>query len=110
MNKRLLVTILTLITAVIHIFLGMSFWGDTMSTLMVLNGLGYLALLSGLYYLPQFAGQRPLFHWALILFAIVTIIAYFIVNQSLGSGLGIATKLIELVLVLVLLFVKEKAQ
>jgi peptidoglycan/LPS O-acetylase OafA/YrhL len=109
MNKRILVTILTLITAIIHVYLGMSYWGDTMSTLMLLNGLGYLALLAGLYYLPQLAGQRSLFHWGLILFAIVTVIAYFIVNKGLGGGLGIATKLVELVLVLVLVLQKEKA-
>ncbi|MBK7893730.1 MAG: hypothetical protein IPJ90_02290 [Anaerolineaceae bacterium] len=48
---------LTVATALIHIVLGVMA-GGTFLIIFLLNGLGYLALLAALYFLPQFAAQR----------------------------------------------------
>ena len=95
-NTRLLIIGLTVATAVIHIVIG--------GALFILNGLGYLGLL-GLMYLPlpaldsvrQYA--RPI----LIVYTIVTIIGYFVMNPDpFGSVLGLIDKAIELALVILL--------
>ncbi|MBK8988409.1 MAG: hypothetical protein IPM39_20470 [Chloroflexi bacterium] len=69
----------------------------------ILNGLGYLALLAGLYFLPQLAGQRALIRWALLGFTAVTIILYFVFNwPEVWGVIGLLTKAIELALVVLL--------
>jgi len=92
------IIILTLITAVIHLSLG--------GSMFILNGLGYLALLAA-YLLPQpfFAKRHGLIRWLFIAYTLLTIILYFVFHID-GSwqqdGLGLATKLAEVILVLLL--------
>lgn len=96
---------LTVATAVIHLVLGFS--GNT---LFILNGLGYLGLL-GMLYLPLdfLDGYRGIVRWVLIVYTIITIVLFFAFNWQLGFGpLGLITKAIELVLV-VLLFMDTRA-
>lgn len=93
---------LTIATALIHIVLG-ALAGGTFLILFLLNGLGYLALLAGLYFLPQLAGQRALIRWVFLAFTAVTIILYFVFNWSdIWSPMGIVDKIIELVLLVLL--------
>lgn len=101
MNKKTLIIILTTATALIHLFLGFS---PTINPLFILNGVGYLSLLAGLYYLPQLAAQRSLIRYALIGYAAITIVAYFIVQgaDALSSPLGLTTKAIEVILIILL--------
>ncbi len=97
------VIVLTLLTALLHLALGVGFFQDTLGKLFVLNGLGYLALLAALYFLPQFAGMRSLVRWALMAFAAVTIVAYFVVNpDALRSPPGLIDKAIEIALIVLL--------
>jgi len=96
------IILLTVATAVIHLYLGIRFSGP----LFILNGIGYLALLAGLY-LPQFSNYRSIIRWALILFTATTIIAWVIVARAQPSPLGIADKLIEAALI-VLLFIEGR--
>ena len=93
---------LTVATAIIHLFIGVTNLPNG-GVLFVLNGIGYLALVAGLYFVPQLAGQRSMVRWVLIGFAALTIILYFVINDDpLGSILGLITKVIELVLIVLL--------
>lgn len=90
----------TLITAVIHLFLG--------DLLFILNGLGYFALGAVfLLPLPFLKPWREVARWTLIGYALLTIILYFIAHPN-GSwqqdGLGVATKFFEFLLILLLIY------
>jgi hypothetical protein len=76
-------------------------------TLFILNGLGYLALLAGLY-LPTrwlFVGLRPWMRWALLAYALVTIVSWLAIGDR--TTLAYMTKVVELALV-GLLFVESR--
>lgn len=100
---RIAITILALITAVIH--LGLAFVLDgTMQILFILNGIGYLALLWAFLRPPAFLQDKSmLVHLAFMGFAVVTIIGYFVVNGlKTDDYLGLFTKVVELLLVIAL--------
>lgn len=50
------IIVLTLLTALLHLALGIGFFQDTLGKLFVLNGLGYVALLAGA--LPKIRSAR----------------------------------------------------
>ena len=95
---------LTVATAVIHIILAILSSGQPMFLILfLLNGLGYLALLAALYFMPQMAGQRAMVRWAFLAFTAVTFILYFVFNwPEIWNPMGIVDKLIELVLIILL--------
>ena len=104
MNRAMLRTaiiVLTVATAFIHgvlLNLGMG----TIDPAFTLNALGYLALLAALFFvrLPFLQGREALLHYALIGFTAVTIVAYFVINQSpFTDGLGLAAKADEVLLI-----------
>lgn len=104
------IILLTLATAVIHFWMAVKF--PDMRMIFTLNGIGYLGLL-GLLYLPLdvLAPYRNLARWALIAYTAVTIVAFFYVTFSSGwsvwdDPIGLATKAIEVVLI-VLLFTRR---
>lgn len=101
---RLAIAILALITAAIHLFLGVGMIGkDSLGPIFLLNALGYLVLLAALWLdIPK--GQSRLVHWVFMAFAAVTIIAYFVVNggYSFSNPIGLITKLDELLLIVAL--------
>jgi hypothetical protein len=94
------IIILTLLTALIHFSLA--------EPLFILNGLGYLALLA-FYFLPLAFFQRyhRFIRWAFAGYTLLTIILYFVFHPG-GSwqhdGLGMLTKMIEVVLLLLLVY------
>lgn len=103
--KRYGIIALTVITGLIHLFLGIGTIGtDTMFGLIfILNGVGYLALLAGLYFMPQLADQRANIRWALLGFAAVTFVLYFVFNwPNVWGPMGIFTKVVELALIVLL--------
>ncbi|MCL5429204.1 MAG: hypothetical protein M1347_05295 [Chloroflexi bacterium] len=97
---RLIIAVLGLYTAIVHlVILNL----DGLEPLFILNGLGYFALLGALLFrIP--AGQQRLLHYAYMAFALVTIIAYFVVNGAEGfaSILGLSTKAVEVLLIVFL--------
>lgn len=101
------VVVLTLITALIHLALGFPF-GDSFGILFLLNGLGYIALVAGLYFLPQLAGRRSQVRWALMAYTGVTIILWLVMNGDFTNLVGIFTKAVELALI-VLLYLDRSA-
>ena len=95
------IIILTLATAIIHLVpLGISFG----NMLFILNGLGYLGLLGAIFLPLDFLDDyRGYARWALVVYTIITIVAYFVVNpDALTSAFGLVTKAIEVVLVILL--------
>jgi hypothetical protein len=94
---------LTAVTAIIHLVLGVGSLPDMFGIIFILNGLGYLALVAGLYFLPQMAAQRSMIRWALMGFTAVTFILYFIFNLPNSiSPFGLFDKAVELALIVLL--------
>jgi hypothetical protein len=90
--------LLTLATAAIHLYLGLSFG----NTLFVLNGLGYLGLLAALQLpIPLLAHFRDAARWALVGYTTLTIVLYFIDNPAMS--IGYVDKAIEVILTALLL-------
>jgi hypothetical protein len=93
------IILLTLATALIHIYLNFP------DPIFILNGVGYLALL-GAYFLPiDFLRERHnLVRWLFIVFTSVTILGWLAIGDKSwpGGALGYVTKLIEIVLLVLL--------
>jgi hypothetical protein len=98
---RIAITILTLITAVVHLSLAFVLEG-TMQILFILNGISYLVLLWALLRPPAFLRDKStLVHLAFIAFVLTTIIGYFVVNGFKADDyLGLFDKLVEVLLVI----------
>ena len=95
------IMITAVITAVIHLYIGFTL----PSTLFILNGIGYLVLLLGLFVQVSLAQQnRSLIRWVLMGFTAVTIVAWLAIgDKSWPSGaLGYITKLDEIILLALL--------
>ena len=91
----------TLITAVIHLALGIP--------LFILNGLGYLGLLVLLYApLPALARFQPAVRYVLIGYTVLTIVLYFVMAPLMA--LGLLTKAVEVVLVILLAIEASRAR
>lgn len=103
-TERPIILILGLITAIVHlVILNISFVQDTgrPDLLFTLNGLGYIALTAAyVFRFPFLSRVQRVVPWALIAFAAVTIVAWYVMN-GLRSPLGWLTKLDELVLIIV---------
>ena len=99
--------VLTLATAVIHLYLALTAIGSMGFNfgvmLFILNGLGYLGLLAVLQ-LPirQLARFRSAARWALIVFAALTIVLFFIMAPAYPI-IGYVDKAIEVALIALLL-------
>ena len=104
------IIVLTMATALVHLWLAYEQLtiGMMGGIMFVLNGLGYLGLLVALYVrLPiEFVTKnRSLVRWALIAFALVTILAW--AAMGARNEIGFIDKAIEVVLI-VLLFVESR--
>ena len=102
-SLRILMIVLTLITAVIHLFLGVRNIGDGFfGFLFILNGLGFLSILYlVLRPFSIFVGREALLHYDLMAFSAVTILAWLVVNGDFTDFFGVGTKVVELLLIVV---------
>jgi hypothetical protein len=71
-------------------------------TLFLLNGIGYLVLVTALY-LPQLRQYQPIVCWLLIIFTAVTVIMYFAIAGLRLNPVGLLTKAVEIALIILLL-------
>jgi hypothetical protein len=76
--------------------------------LFLLNGIGYLVLVTALY-LPQLRQYQPIVRWLLIAFAAVTIIMYFAIAGFRPNPVGLLTKAVEVTLIVLLLIDGRRA-
>jgi hypothetical protein len=94
------IALATLLTAVIHISLG--------ELLLILNGLGYLVLWAALFLpIAAFAKWRGQIRWLFVGYTLLTIVLYFVFHPNgtwQEDGLGVATKFIEVLLLLLLIY------
>jgi hypothetical protein len=105
-NPRTAIILLTLITALVHLYLNINTGTFVFQPMFTLNALGYLALLVALLWPPAFVagmlkGREKLLHYVFIGYTAVTIVAYFAVNGagSFTYPLGLATKVVEALLI-----------
>lgn len=96
------IMLLTLTTAVVHIYLW-SFPDEELRVWFLLNGIGYIVLLIA-FYAPLLSAYRHLIGYALMLYAALTIVLYFFLGRPYDT-LGLVTKTLE-VLLLVLIAAK----
>jgi hypothetical protein len=102
---RIAIIVLTLITAAIHLGIGISniLKGSAggLDYAFVANGIGYIALLAALFMdVPYFRDNRNLAHWLLIAFAGVTLVGYFVMNGFQFGTVAIITKAVEVLLII----------
>ena len=116
---QIAICVLSLATAVVHIYLGVithvmvvtqpeataAAGGAAalgfFAALFYLDALGYIVLTTALY-LPAFARFRRLIRWALIALTAATIIAYFALIQGHYDAIGIGDKIVEVALIVLL--------
>jgi hypothetical protein len=116
---QIAICVLSLATAVLHIYLGVitqvmistqpeatAAAGGAASlgffaALFYLDGLGYIVLTVALYH-PALARFRRLTRWALIALTAATIVAYFALIQGHYDAMGICDKIAEVVLIVLL--------
>jgi hypothetical protein len=99
------ITLFTLVTAAIHLYLGfvqlsLGMMGGVM---FLANAVGYVALLAMLYFnlpISFLSKNRPLVRWALVAFAAVTILGWVAIGTR--DLLGYFDKVVEVVLILLL--------
>jgi hypothetical protein len=90
---RLGIIVLTIGTALIHLYLGLQGF-----PLFILNGLGYLALLAALILpIPRISEYRNLVRWFLVGYTALTIFLWILVGAR--NSIGYVDKIIEIFLV-----------
>src|ERR687894_448715 len=99
--------LLTLATAGIHFYLAltaMAYMGFNFGVMLfILNGLGYLGLLAALQLpIPQLARFQSAARWALVAFAALTIVLFFVMAPEY-TIIGYVDKAIEVTLIPLLL-------
>ena len=93
---RVGIILLTVGTALIHLYLGLQGF-----PLFVPNGLGYLGLLAALILpIPRISEYRNLVRWVLVGYTALTILLWILVGVR--NSIGYADKVMELVLVVLL--------
>ena len=93
---------LTVITAVIHLYLGITSDMPFLA-LFILNGIAYLVLVAALYFMKPFAANRNLIRYALMALAAVTFVLYFAFNwPDVWGPVGLIDKVVELLLIILL--------
>jgi hypothetical protein len=101
---RVGVIVLTIGTALIHLYLGLQGF-----PLFVLNGLGYLALLAALTLpIAQISDYRSLIRWVLVGYTALTIFLWILVGAR--NSIGYADKVIELVLIALLVLEASRSR
>lgn len=107
LGLRVGIFLLTLATAVIHLYLALSaipYYGLNFGVMLfVLNGLGYLGLLAVLQLpIPQLARFRSAARWVLVAYTALTIVLFFLMAPYY-TFIGYLDKAIEVALIALLL-------
>lgn len=107
LGLRVGIFLLTLATALIHLYLALSaipYYGLNFGVMLfILNGLGYLGLLAVLQLpIPQLERFRILARWTLVAYAALTIVLFFVM-APFYDFIGYLDKAIEVALIALLL-------
>jgi hypothetical protein len=107
LGLRVGIFLLTLATAVIHLYLAFTaipYYGLNFGVMLfILNGLGYLGLLAALQLpIPQLARFRNAARWTLVAYAALTIVLFFVM-APFYEFIGYLDKAIEVALIALLI-------
>jgi hypothetical protein len=107
LGLRVGIFLLTLATALIHLYLALSaipYYGLNFGVMLfILNGLGYLGLLAVLQLpIPQLARFRSAARWTLVAYAALTIVLFFVM-APFYDFIGYLDKAIEVALIVLLI-------
>lgn len=107
LGLRVGIFLLTLATALIHLYLALSaipYYGLNFGVMLfILNGLGYLGLLAVLQLpIPQLERFRSLARWTLVGYAALTIVLFFVM-APFYDFIGYLDKAVEVALIALLL-------
>jgi len=107
LGLRVGIFLLTLATAVIHLYLAFTaipYYGLNFGVMLfILNGLGYLGLLAALQLpIPQLARFRNAARWTLVAYAALTIVLFFVM-APFYEFIGYVDKAIEVALIALLI-------
>jgi hypothetical protein len=99
---KFLIALLTAATGLLHIAFGFGWIGGMPGTnwLLVLNGVGYLVLLV-LYWTAS--GSRGMIRWILLIYTLITLVGFFVINGFIFPLIPMIIKAIELLLIILLL-------
>ena len=98
------VIVLTIGTALIHLYLGLQGF-----PLFILNGLGYFTLLAALTLpIPRISDYRNLVRWVLLGYAALTVFLWILVGAR--NSIGYTDKVIELALISLLLIETRRSR
>lgn len=111
MNRSTLqvgIVVFTIVTALVHLFLGISGLGDgaqALDILFILNGLGYFGLLAALLgWLPVLGNRPGLTHALYLGYAALTLVLYFVMNGFANIGIAAIVAKVAEVLLIIMLF------
>ena len=100
---RLGIIVLTVATAAIHLYLGLTVGLPPF----ILNGLGYLALLTALYApISQLASYKGTIRWVLVGYTALTIVLWVAIGER--TLIGYLDKLIEVALITLLILEQRR--
>ncbi len=80
-----------------------------LTTLFYLNFVGYIVLVTALY-LPLLRRYQRIIRWLLIVYAVVTIVAWFLISNASFNPLAYADKVVEVALITLLLIEDRQAR
>jgi hypothetical protein len=103
---QIAVILLAVITALIHLDLGVRFLmigeGGPLPIMWILNFVGYIVLVTALY-LPPLQGIQSITRWVLIAYTVLTVILWYLIGISHANLEAYVDKLVEVVLIILLL-------
>jgi len=91
---------LTVITALIHLVLGIKMVAEPLGMLFIFNFIGYSTLVAALYFVPQLSSKQRQIRFALLAFTAITVIAW--IPAGTKDALAYFDKLVEVALVALL--------
>jgi hypothetical protein len=105
---QILLIITIMITAVIHLGLGLDFLTNFGDIMFILNGIGYIGLCAlFLLPIPMLKPYHETLRWVLMGYTALTIILWVVINGKLDP-VGIVTKLDELAIIAILIIDRPK--
>jgi hypothetical protein len=105
---QVLLIIAVLITAVIHLGLGLDFLTNPGNIMFIFNGIGYIGLCA-LFLLPisMLKPYHEILRWVLMGYTALTIVLWVVINGKL-EPVGIVTKLAEVAIIAILFIDRPK--
>ena len=105
---RILMAIAALVTAVVHLALGLGFLSDILGYLFLLNAFGFIGL-TAMYLWPLdfFKPHHELLRWVLVGFSALTIVLWLVMNGKPDLP-GVTAKTAEVALIVLLLVDRGK--